>query len=263
MTVNVVRPPRELLCYAAAATNTPFGLVLNNTLRDSRQLSAADCRTGQESRLGKEAQEPTNSLSADTLARTLVDTGPAIRVGLEDRDGVAVVELRRTRRRGQVIRRHVEEGHEGALLLVLLDRTGRHKGLELRLPAVVVDLGHVVAVVTQDREVLVHAEARVRCDVDDVDASIVSGGGCWHGVQTGGDGDGRDVADGHGVDGVDDVRAAGELDAALEHADEEVVVVANAGGGVAEDVAGADDGAEKAAPAGFTDKLLGYLEFPC
>lgn len=246
------------LCYTTTATNTPLGLVLNNTLRNSRQLSAADRRPSQEARLGKEAQEATDRLSADSLSGTLIDAGPAVRIGLEHRDGVAVVELRCARRRGQVVGGHVEEGHEGALLLVLLHGTGRHKGLELALPAVVVDLGHVVAVVAENREVLVHAKARVGCDMDDVNALVDARSASWDGVQGRGDSDGRDVADRHGVDGVDDVRAAGELDAALEHADQEVVVVDYARGGVAENVAGTDNGAEKAATAGFADKLLAH-----
>lgn len=126
---------------------------------------------------------------------------------------------------------------------------------------VVVHLGNVVAVVAQDREILVHAQAGVRGDVDDVDADVavaVCGFG-RDGVQAGCDDDGRDVAYRHGVDGVDDVRAAGQLDAALEHADEEVVGVADTSGGVSEDVAGADDGSEEAASAGLADELFGYL----
>lgn len=41
----------------------------------------------------------------------------------------------------------------------------------------------------------------------------------------GGDNDAGDVVDGNGVDCVGDVGAAGELEAAFEHADEEVVGV--------------------------------------
>lgn len=97
--------------------------------------------------------------------------------------------------------------------------------------------------------------------MDDVDALVVAvgGGAGWHGVQTCGDGHGGNVAHGHGVDSVDDVWPARELDASLEHAHEEVVVVADAGGGVAEDIAWTDNGAEKSASACFADELFGYL----
>jgi hypothetical protein len=86
-------------------------------------------------------------------------------------------------------------------------------------------------------------------DVDDVDTDVVSAAIAvcrfgWDGVQASSDDDARDVTYWHGVDGIDDVRTARQLDTALEHADEKVVVVAHTGGSVSKDIARSDDRSE-------------------
>lgn len=75
------------------------------------------------------------------------------------------------------------------------------------------------------------------------------------------DDDAGNVAHWHGIDGVDDVRAARQLDAALEHADEEIVIVANASGSVAENVARSDDRAEETSSTSLADELFRHLEY--
>lgn len=103
-------------------------------------------------------------------------------------------------------------------------------------------------------------------DVDDVDTDVAAAAAAAavcslgrDGVQAGCDDDGRDVAYRHSVYCIDNMRAARQLDAALEHADEEVVVVANTAGGVSENIARSDDGSEEAASAGLADELFRYL----
>lgn len=99
-------------------------------------------------------------------------------------------------------------------------------------------------------------------DVDNVNTDVAAATACSFGrdrVQAGCDDDGRYVAYRHGVDCVDDMRAARQLDAALEHADEKVVGVANTSGGVPKDIARSDDRSEQAAPASLADELFGNL----
>ena len=55
------------------------------------------------------------------------------------------------------------------------------------------------------------------------------------------------------------MRAARQLDAALKHADEKVVVVANTTGGVSKNIARSDDGSEETASASLADELFRYL----
>jgi hypothetical protein len=55
------------------------------------------------------------------------------------------------------------------------------------------------------------------------------------------------------------MRAAGELDAALKHADEKVVVVANTTGGISKNIARPDDGSEEPASASLADELFRHL----
>lgn len=95
--------------------------------------------------------------------------------------------------------------------------------LEQLRPRNVIDLRDVVAVELEGAEELVEAQARVSCDLCDAD-------GRDRGLEGGGDDDAGDVVDGDHVDGVVDVGAGGELDAALDHADEEVVCVCCCGG---------------------------------
>jgi hypothetical protein len=101
-------------------------------------------------------------------------------------------------------------------------------------------------------------------DVDDVgtDVAAATVAVCslgWDGVQAGCDDDSGDVTNRHGVDCVDNVRTARQLDTALEHADEKVVVVAHTGGSVSKDIARSDDRSEEAASASLADELFRYL----
>lgn len=101
-------------------------------------------------------------------------------------------------------------------------------------------------------------------DVDDVDTDIAAVvGAVWSlgrdGVQAGCDDDGRDVAYRHSIYCVDNMWAAGQLDAALKHADEKVVVIANTTGGVSKNIARSDDGSEETASASLADELFRYL----
>lgn len=73
------------------------------------------------------------------------------------------------------------------LFLVFLDRTCRDKGLELGLPVVVIHLRNIIAVVAQDGEILVHAQARMGSDVDDADSDVAAAAAAvcrlgWDGV---------------------------------------------------------------------------------
>ncbi|KAL1972846.1 hypothetical protein VTN31DRAFT_6388 [Thermomyces dupontii] len=77
-------------------------------------------------------------------------------------------------------------------------------------------------------------------------------------VQCRRDDDARNVIDGHRVDGVDDPWPRAELDAALEHSDEEVVHVAHAGLRVPKDVSGSDHRSEEFSPASLAYELLGH-----
>jgi hypothetical protein len=101
-------------------------------------------------------------------------------------------------------------------------------------------------------------------DVDDVDTDIAAAAGAVcslgrDGVQASCDDDGRDVAYGHSIYCVDNMRAAGQLDAALKHADEKVVVVANTAGSVSKNIARSHDGSEEPAPTSLADELFRYL----
>ena len=85
-------------------------------------------------------------------------------------------------------------------------------------PSRVVDFGHIVAVVLECGEVFVEAETGVAGHLGDAEGRLRRAEGR-------GDDDAGDVVDGDCVDCVGDVGAAGELEAAFEHADEEVVGV--------------------------------------
>ena len=100
-------------------------------------------------------------------------------------------------------------------------------------------------------------------DMDNMDTDVVAGGGSLSrdGIQAGSDDNAGDVAYRHGVDGVNDARAARQLDATLEHANEEVVIVTDTSGSVTEDVARSDDRSEEATSASLADELFRYLEF--
>lgn len=90
--------------------------------------------------------------------------------------------------------------------------------LKRQRPRHVVNLRHVVPVQLQSAQELVEPQARVAGDLSDTDrlAGRLEGAG---------DGDAGDVVDGDHVDRVVDVGAGRELDATLEHTDEEVVRV--------------------------------------
>lgn len=101
-------------------------------------------------------------------------------------------------------------------------------------------------------------------DVDDVDTDVAAAAVAVcslgrDGVQARCDDHSSDVTYRHSVDCVDDVRTARQLDTALEHANEKVVVVADTGGSVSKDIARSDDRSEEAASASLADELFRYL----
>lgn len=90
--------------------------------------------------------------------------------------------------------------------------------LERHRPRDIVDLRHIVAVALQRTEELVESEPRVAGNMSDTD------GFAW-GIECAGDDHSRDMIDRDHVDGVIDIGAGGQLDASLDHSDEEVVGV--------------------------------------
>lgn len=93
-----------------------------------------------------------------------------------------------------------------------------HISLQSQRPRHVIHLRHVVPIQLQRAKELVEPQTRVSGDLGDADRRA------WR-LEGRGDNDAGDMVDGDHVDGVVDVRAGIELDAALEHADEEVVGV--------------------------------------
>lgn len=93
-----------------------------------------------------------------------------------------------------------------------------HISFQRQRPWHVIHLWHVIPVQLQRAEELVEPQTRVAGDLGDTD-------GCARGLEGGGDDDAGDVIDRDHVNSVVDVRTGVELDAALEHADEEVVGV--------------------------------------
>jgi hypothetical protein len=63
----------------------------------------------------------------------------------------------------------------------------------------------------------------------------------------------------YGVDRVDDIRAARQLDTALEHADKKVIVIADTCSSVSKDIARSDNRSEETSSASLADELLRYL----
>lgn len=105
-------------------------------------------------------------------------------------------------------------------------------------------------------------------DVNNVDTDVVGAAATsrslgWYGVEASCNDDAGDVAYRHSIDSVDDAWTARQLDTALEHADEEVVIVAGTSGSVTEDVAGSGDRSKEASSASLADELFGYLDCVC
>ena len=90
--------------------------------------------------------------------------------------------------------------------------------LQRQRPRHIVNLGHVIAVQLQSAQELVEAKSRVSRHLGNAD------GRAWW-VEGAGDDHPGDVVHRNHVDCVVDVGAGGELDAALDHSDEEVVGV--------------------------------------
>lgn len=90
--------------------------------------------------------------------------------------------------------------------------------LQRQRPRDIIHLRHVVAVQLQSAQELVEAESRVSGHLGDAD-------GCAWWVEGAGDDHPGDMIHRNHVYCVVDVRAGGELDASLDHSDEEVVGV--------------------------------------
>lgn len=99
-------------------------------------------------------------------------------------------------------------------------------------------------------------------DMDNMDANVIAAAAdtirssSRDRIQGSCDNHGRDVAYRHSIDRVDDMRTAGKLDAALEHAKKKVVGIADTSSSISKDIARSDDRSKEAASASLADELF-------